>query len=222
MQAVERERARIAQDLHDDLCQTLTGISCLVQVSASRLSCAAPKETERLLDINRRVIEAMNSARAICHGLHPAQAVRANIRDTLRELARLSRERFPIKITTQFPQGGTRIPRHAPREQLLVFRIAQEAICNALRHGGATEIAISLDKTARGALRLRVADNGIGLKAEKNGAQGLGLRIMRCRASELNGSLTFGANPAPKKGACVQLDYSPGQDTLPESHFPSI
>lgn len=208
--AIEHERARIAQDLHDDICQILTGVSCLVQVSASNLAKQNPRESDRLLEINKRVIDAMNGARAICHDLHPAQAPRTTIRETLLELARLSRARYPVKIRARMPGRATRLPAHTPRQQLLVFRIAQEAICNAIRHGRATEITLSLSATAAGKqLLLCVEDNGLGLQPRKQSPDGLGMRIMRCRADELGGELAIAANPRPQKGARMQLIYFP-------------
>lgn len=208
-EAVQHERERIGQDLHDDICQILTGVSCLIQVSANRIQPDLPGEAGRLREINTRVIEAMNRARAICHGLHPVHTIGDTLGETLGELARQSAERFAIKIKLERLRKNTAIPAHTQKQLLSVFHIAQEAICNAIRHGQSTRITLRLGAHVGGRVTLQVEDNGRGLPRRKTAPEGIGLRTMRHRAARLGGAITLTPSPRAARGALLTLTYAP-------------
>ena len=199
----EREKNRIGQDLHDDLCQVLAGLSCLTRVLENRLAPKLPEEVSNLREINRQMVDAMDRTRALTHGLVPAKMQAGDPRPTLLELANQVELRFGVKVRLSF--HGT-IPSHELPELLQLYRIAQEAISNAIRHGRANSIKLDL-RRLRSSMQLTVRDNGIGFPAAKSPHEGIGLQIMRHRASLLGGGVHVGN--APRRGVLLKLQYQP-------------
>lgn len=203
LQINEREQNRIGQELHDDLCQVLAGLSCLTRVLENRLAPQLPHEADNLREINQQLVEAMDRTRALTHGLYPAKMRSGDARAALLELAKQVEVRFGVKVRTAF---SGRFPAHAAQEILQVYRIAQEAISNALRHGRATAIELAL--SCRGeTMQLRVRDNGTGFPKKESPRPGIGLQIMQHRAAQLGAQLRIGN--APRHGALVELHYHP-------------
>lgn len=214
LQAIERERERIGRDLHDDICQILTGVSCLLQVSAGRMAQTLPEESARLADINARVIDAMNRARAICHGLNPAKQTGRTIIDTINAIANQSSERFGVKVSKELPTNSmSAVRRHTDRQLRAIFHIAQEAICNAVRHGHASQITLRLVPCENGQISLHIQDNGTGIPKRKKTSDGLGLHIMRWRAAQLGGEIALTPAPQPACGTVLALTYTPAFST---------
>ncbi len=203
LQISEREQNRIGQDLHDDLCQVLAGLSCLTRVLENRLAPQLPHEVDNLREINRQLVDAMDRTRALTHGLYPAKMRSGDARPALQELAKQVAVRFGVEVHTDF-RG--RFPAHAAHEILHVYRIAQEAISNAIRHGRADRIDLSLERKDE-AMCLRVQDNGTGFRTAAGATPGIGLQIMRHRADQLGAKIQFGN--APDRGASVVLCYQP-------------
>ncbi len=203
LQISEREQNRIGQDLHDDLCQVLAGLSCLTRVLENRLAPQLPHEVDNLREINRQLVDAMDRTRALTHGLYPAKMRSGDARPALQELAKQVAVRFGVKVSTGF-RGH--FPAHAAQEILHVYRIAQEAISNAIRHGRADQIQLTLERKGE-AMCLRVQDNGTGFPSSSAPIQGIGLQIMRHRADQLGAKIQIGN--APHRGALVVLCYQP-------------
>lgn len=198
----EREQNRIGQDLHDDLCQVLAGVSCLMKILETRLDKTAPAEVTTLKEINQQVIDAMQRTRALTHGLFPGRIQITDIRGALLELAEQIRTRFSITVRAQF---SGRFPKHSSAQVIQIFRIAQEAVSNAIKHGRATEVTLRLEALPD-TMRLTLTDNGSGLsKASAASSDGVGLHIMSYRASMLGGSVTV-TNVKPN-GVSVCLSY---------------
>jgi len=203
LQVSEREKNRIGQDLHDDLCQVLAGLSCLTRVLENRLAPRLPEEVSNLREINRQMVDAMDRTRALTHGLVPANMKAGDPRPTLQTLAQQVQLRFGVKVLLAF--HGT-IPSHELAEMLQLYRIAQEAISNALRHGRANCIKLDL-RRLHSSMQLTVRDNGIGFPDSKSPHEGIGLQIMRHRASLLGGGVNVGN--APRRGVLLKLQYQP-------------
>lgn len=203
----EREQNRIGQDLHDDLCQVLAGLSCLTRVLENRLAPQLPHEVENLREINQQLVDAMDRTRALTHGLYPAKMRSGDARASLLELAKQVEIRFGLKVRTDF-RG--RFPAHAAHEILQVYRIAQEAISNAIRHGRATQIDLTLERRKNG-MRLSIRDNGTGFPSGAAPAPGIGLQIMRHRADQIGATIRTGN--APRRGALVVLQYQPASSS---------
>ena len=180
------EQRRIGEDLHDDVGQELTALGLL----SDSLTDSIQKNSPADLALTRKIREGLNRAlarvRAISRGLASVEADAALLPGALLDLAaRLSEN---SEVTCTFSADPS-VEIHNDQKARHLFLIAQEACSNAMRHGHARNIAISL--IARGNLVvLRIQDDGDGLPA--NPKEGLGLRIMRNRASVIQGSFEIG------------------------------
>lgn len=201
LRVCERERNRIGQELHDDVCQVLAGLSYMMQVLGGRLAREAPGLRHEFDELNADVIAAMERTRSMAHGLFPARLNYATLRHALREFSRQIRTRFSLEIALDLPR---RLPRHTPEQIIHIYRIAQEAVGNSIRHGRSTAVRIALEISA-GHAELRLEDNGTGFPAVDSRPEGIGLHVMQYRARILGGSLDLG-NRQPA-GAVVKLKY---------------
>lgn len=197
----EREQNRIGQDLHDDLCQVLAGVSCLMRVFEGRIAAKAPEEVDNLKELNLQIIDAMHRTRALTHGLFPGKIQVADIRGALLELASQVKARFKVDIKTQFVG---RFPKHSTAQIIQIYRISQEAMSNAIKHGRATEISVRLEAHTD-SMELSIKDNGLGFSKNDGASSGVGLNIMSYRASALGGE--FNLSSAPNQGATARLTY---------------
>ena len=186
LEAANREQQRIARDLHDGLGQELTGIALLLQSLATRLRAVAPRETKDLAYATSLVNEAIENTRSLAYGLAPVSADPGALPAALRALAQVARKPRQLKITVR---AGALSRIAVPTELAThLYRIVQEAITNAVRHGHARRIEIRL---AVGAHRstLTVTDDGCGIENTAEQAQGMGLRTMAHRARMIDGEL---------------------------------
>ena len=197
----EREQNRIGQDLHDDLCQVLAGVSCLMRVAEGRLASKVPEEVPGISELNQQIIDAMHRTRALTHGLFPGKIQIADVRGALLELAAQVRARFQVEVKTEFVG---RFPHHTTDQIIQIYRLAQEAISNAIKHGHATCIEVRLE-AQNANMSLSIIDNGTGLSQEEPGENGVGHHIMQYRTRTLGGELTI--RNAPKRGVVVTMTY---------------
>ncbi len=207
----EREKRRIGQDLHDELGQQLAGIEFVAQSLAGRLSALSPAAGAQAEEITRMVQRAMVHTRELAHGLSPIGLETDGLVPALRELAGSTKRIFRIDCRFRCKKQ-VMIQDHSVGIHL--YRIAQEAVSNAIKHGKARRVDIGL--TAYGdRIVLAVSDDGIGIpkhfKSDKT--KGMGLRVMRYRAGVLGGSLI--AQRQPNGGmtfVCSIKNYpSPGK-----------
>jgi len=201
LQVSEREQNRIGQDLHDDLCQVLAGVSCLLRVAEGRLAVKMPEEVANLSELNLQVVEAMKRTRALTHGLFPGKIQVADARGALLELVSQVRARFQVEVKTTFTG---RFPQHSANQTIQIYRLAQEAISNAIKHGQATCIEIQL-KAKPTTMLLSIIDNGTGMSQSESDEKGVGLHIMQYRANTLGGELDI--RNASKQGVIVTFEY---------------
>jgi signal transduction histidine kinase len=180
-----REQMRIGQDLHDRLGQHLTGIGFKSQVLAEDLQAKQVAEASTASTIVEMVSDAINQTRGLARGLYPVHLEADGLMTALNELAAQTQSLFNIRC------------RFVCEEPILiydvsvathVYRIAQEALNNAVRHGKPKEIELALLGDGD-AVELRIADNGAGFDLEANSKQGLGLSIMQYRARMIDGAL---------------------------------
>ena len=186
----EHERQRIGHDLHDDLCQQLTGIEFLSQTLAGRLSKLSADDAGRAREIAQMVRKSINHTRELAHGLAPVQLETMGLTGALEELAQRTRKVF--KIDCRF-RSKARAWNHDPALGIHLYRIAQEAVSNALKHGRAKRVDIGLARN-RFRLVLAVKDDGIGLPRKLRESKGAGLRLMQYRAGVVNGTLVVRRN----------------------------
>ncbi|MGH7995837.1 MAG: ATP-binding protein [Opitutaceae bacterium] len=184
----DEEKRRIGADLHDGLGQYLTGIACLVTALRDRLKAEGSGEVEKATHIAGLVNASLERTRLLARGLCPVQVEQSGLYAALQDLA-FQAERLH-GVHCRFRNGGLHLA-FEPDDALHVYRIAQEAVHNAIRHGGADRIVVRLE-TAE-APRLVVEDNGCGFDPlQQAHHRGLGLHLMRQRASLLGGAFEIG------------------------------
>jgi two-component system CheB/CheR fusion protein len=188
----EREQRRIGQDLHDGLCQHLAGIEMLAQVLAQKLAPKAKDGSARATEIAKAVREAISQTRLLARGLSPVTLESEGLMSALAELALNMEKMFQVRCVFDCPEV-VKFDDHAAATHL--FRIAQEAVSNAIKHGKAKNISIRLTETASH-LHLRVSDDGIGFPEKFTAGSGMGLRIMQSRIGMVGGALTIQRPPA--------------------------
>jgi signal transduction histidine kinase len=203
----EREQQRIGHDLHDSLCQHLTGVALAGEVLSEQLAAKSLPEVKAIDHIVEMVEGAIELTRTLARGLHPFELEGEGFTDALRELAATITEDFhmPCAFDCDRPVeiGDPDVATH-------LYRIAQEAITNAVKHSHAKEIVVRLESGA-GGLTLTISDDGIGIPPKISG--GMGLRTMAYRASVIGA--TFNVESQPSGGAKVTC-------TLPAGGVPSL
>ena len=187
--AGDRERRAIAHDLHDGMGQLLTGIALRTQLIQRELARSSPALAFDLAEIVNNLNEAMAEARQFAQGLDPVRLRGDGLAAALRELC--GRTERGTGIRCQF-HHDLRPLALTDGDARHLYRIAQEAMTNAIRHGLATHIDVVLNATSR-RLSLIVHDNGIGFADDHRA--GMGMRSMRQRASVLAGSLELKSKP---------------------------
>jgi signal transduction histidine kinase len=179
----ERERRRIALELHDSLGQSLAVIR-----NRALMSLDKPDEHQRLLDQMREISEAsasaLQEAREIAHNLHPGQIEHLGLPAALNTLIESIRGGSSIQFETKIEEPQTAVSRD---EAINIYRIAQESLSNVIKHSQADRVVVALYET-KGHLYFTVEDNGRGIPAAKTDG-GLGLKGIRERAQIINADL---------------------------------
>ncbi len=179
-----REQRRIGQDLHDSLCQHLAGIGFMTKVLERKLAAGAPVESADAAELVSLLDEAITLTRGYARGLNPVR-LDEGLMAALGELAANTERLFGVRCLFEHDE-----PVHVGSEDVAthVYRIMQEALNNAIKHGKADLISVSFH-TAKNVHSLTIRDNGTGLPAASSRGKGMGLNIMRYRASMIGGSL---------------------------------
>jgi two-component system, LuxR family, sensor kinase FixL len=198
----ERERQRIGYDLHDTLGQQLAGIAFLSKVLAQRLATHHAAEATRAAQIVTFVNQAMEQARTLAGGLAPVTLETYGLVFALQELATSVEALFhcTCKVSSHH---AIHITDHAVAMHL--YRIVQEAVNNAIKHGKAQQIMITLSAW-QGHMTLMVRDNGVGFPTDAAARRGMGLRIMHHRARMIGAMLEV--QPGAHGGTCVSCTLS--------------
>ncbi len=191
----EKEQSRIGLELHDSVGQELTGLGMMANALAERLETAVPEK-----NIAARLVQGIDrvhrQVRSLSRGLVPVQLESKGLWAALGDLAASVGEQSGVEITFECPQRCD-VTNHSRATEL--FRIAQEAVSNALRHGRPQHIRIMLRSAPEG-LCLSVQDDGVGIQRQQQFG-GMGLRIMEFRAERIGGLLQIA--PAETKGTIV-------------------
>ncbi len=208
LRAAEDERRRIGQDLHDGLGQMLTGTGLRARRLAKRLAAAESPDAPLADELVTLIDEADATTRAIARGLVPVDIETGGLADALDRLADRSVRLLGAEVRVERVGDD---PALAPSAATHLFRIAQEAVSNAVRHGRAARVLITLAGGDRQS-RLRIADDGVGFPARPaaadlpapvrpNDDRGMGVRIMHYRARVAGGELDI--RPGPDGGTVV-------------------
>jgi signal transduction histidine kinase len=179
------ERRRIGHDLHDGLGQQLTGISLLSASLAQRIATGGSYSADDAEKISQLVTQSIGWTRDLARGLAPVTLEAEGLFAALQELAQNAQVIF--RVCCQCRCQGTQ-PVLERQRAMHLYRIVQEAVSNAVKHGRAKNIGIELS-THENRLQLSVVDDGCGLSAKTKANPGIGLRIMQYRATMLGASL---------------------------------
>ena len=186
LEILDHEKERLGRELHDGLCQSLAGIGALSATLSKKLlansdsvGSAAAAEITELLN------ESIGDARGLARGLSPI-AANVGLSDALEALALNVRQIFRVSCTLTgdrpFPNQDNEVEGH-------LFRIAQEAVNNAVAHGRPEQIEIRLSSAGAGG-ELSVRDDGVGILLNETAAEGIGMHTMAYRARMIDASLT--------------------------------
>ena len=188
----EHERQRIGRDLHDGLGQHLHGVSFLAALLEKDLREDRSRHALEARQLKEYILDSLELMRGLAHGLQPVDSNPEGLMAGLNDLAKRTRKLFRIDCRFDCP-ADVLVERHGAAIHL--YRIAQEALNNAVKHGKATRVNIKLGVEPRRII-LRVCDNGTGIRLANRNGQGMGLQIMRYRADALNGLLLMKRKPA--------------------------
>jgi signal transduction histidine kinase len=195
--SVLEERARLARELHDAVSQKLFSIRVKARAAAVLVSRDPGRAITELDSIAALSGQAHAELRAVIDGLAPPDLSAGGLAGSLRSYAVLAGRTYGVTVAF----AARDVPALGAQRETALYRIAQEALHNALRHSGASKVCVSL-KVAQGRLVLEVTDRGRGF-APDAAPGGLGLASMRERAATAGGSLTI--RSAPGEGTTVRL-----------------
>ena len=195
---VEREQQRIGQDIHDGLCHQLAGIGFSIGLIARDLPDTLNAKS-KLTDVVGNIRGAILEAQMLARGLSPVQLESDGLMSALQELVS-SIERL-FKISCRFDcEQPVLVEDNAVATH--VYRIAQGAIHNAIKHGHATHVTLTL--AGSGEYTLTISDDGLGLSAEFSSSKGMGVHIMKYRAGMIGGRLSIApGQPSGTKVICT-------------------
>lgn len=200
------EQQRIGQDLHDGLGQQLTAIEFMCHALQANLAPTNPALERQAAKVCASLREAVAQTRALSRGLTPVKPDRGGLMEALSYLAEgtdaLGRVKCRFKCPVPVFIEDSQVAEH-------LFRIAQEAVNNALKHGQPSSIRIELTRR-NGETRLRISDDGRGLPRFQKVANGMGLQVMHHRANVAGGTLAIVS--APGRGVTVECSL-PGHKT---------
>ena len=181
----DREQRRIGQDLHDGLGQQLTAIEFMCQSLRADLKGASPEVREQVSALSAFLRQAITQTRALAHGLTAFMLDASGVQGALAELVESTNNLGRAKCRFVCP-AAVRVKDTETAVHL--YRIAQEAIGNALKHAAATEIVVSLVER-NGIVTLKIADDGNGLPKSDGRPRGVGMQVMQHRASTIGAEL---------------------------------
>jgi signal transduction histidine kinase len=208
LSAQEAERSRIARELHDDFGQQLA----LLSIHLEQLNGANPIKKNDADSLARAALERVHSIadslRALSHRLHPAKLHLIGLVPALTSLQReLTRSDLTVTFRHDDVPGGLR-----HEITLCLYRVVQEALQNAIKHGAARQVSVSLRRAGE-QLLLTVVDDGVGFSVENEWGKGLGLVSMEERLESIDGTVTIHSRP----GAGTRLEVSVPLPTVQDS-----
>jgi signal transduction histidine kinase len=186
LDAVAQAQQRMGSELHDGLCQQLTGLLMLARMLAARAERGHPITVAELTPLCEHLAGCVAEARAVAQSLYPVVLSQFGLVDALEQMCAAATSLSRVRCTCRAALGGA-----APPEDVTIhlFRIAQEALANAIRHGRAGEVEVALERLP-GTLVLSVRDDGVGVPADLTPGRGMGIHSMMYRAQAIGGWLT--------------------------------
>jgi len=199
-EATMREQRRLGHELHDGLGQELTGLAMLAASLARSRSSSDPGLARELEELSAIASKTIATCKNIARGLAPVDNAQGGLSDALRGLtAELARQASDLEIVYSEDTAAAMVISVDACNHL--FRIAQEALTNALAHASARTVRVQLSVDAA-SVCLEVSDDGRGIPGDSVGGSGIGLRTMRDRATAIRAQLTVSA--ASRGGTLVR------------------
>jgi PAS domain S-box-containing protein len=202
--AQEKERRRLARELHDDICQKLAMLSLKIEKVSKGWGRGQMSVTDQLEQIWQQCSNLTGDVQALSHELHPSILDNLGLATAVKSFCREVSEQSAVVV--EFV--GKNIPDSLPREVALsLFRVVQEGVRNAIKHSGQRHFEVRIEGTSS-ELELEVSDEGVGFDAaNRNNGGGLGLVSMAERIHQVNGTFTIDSQPnaGTRIHACVPL-----------------
>jgi signal transduction histidine kinase len=208
----ERERQRIGRDLHDGVCQYLAAIGFTAGLLKKELEKVSPPHAKIAGDVAELLHDAIVRTRDLSRGLSPVDREERGLESALADLASTSARLMGISCTFLCPEP---VPIEDNGVSVHLFRIAQEALNNATKHGHAQSIVINLREMAQ-KLSLTVSDNGTGFHPPPAEQRGIGLNIMAYRARSVGGILKIEENSPTGTIVSCTIDKSANAELIPD------
>jgi two-component system sensor kinase FixL len=199
IEIANRERRRLGADLHDGLGQELTGISLMLRSFSKRAGLAAFEVAPELDEIITLVNHAIQSARKMALGISPVTLERGGLLPALQTLVGWSRKSYNICVRLRLSIRSPLLIGESAAAHL--YLIVQEAINNAVKHGHAGSIVVTL-RTSRSLVSLSITDDGVGIGEHAARGGGMGLKLMEYRSAVIGGVMTV--KRMPKGGTRVR------------------
>jgi signal transduction histidine kinase len=198
--ASEREQRSIGQSLQEDVCQSLAGIEAATVALTKALKAKARPESALAADIAAEVHESVQHARRFANMLQPVSLLEQGLVAAIENLTVHVQESSGISCHFK----GDDLRHIVAADATHLYRIAQEALNNAVQHANASRVEVGLSNSDRD-LTLTIGDNGLGLAETSEPGAGLGLQIMRYRSDLIGATLTIQSKPGP--GTVVSCCY---------------
>jgi signal transduction histidine kinase len=190
--SAENERRRIGHELHDSIGQHLTAVLMTANALHEAMADQAPELSGKTQALTQQLRDTLAEVRGLSHGLAPVPLWERGLEYALQALADSTSSHSQVRCVFECPVAA---PDCSEAVAGNLYRIAQEAVSNALKHASPKEIRIGLERQAD-SLVLEVDDDGVGLPDTLPAGAGIGFRVMRHRASVMAGRLEAGAHPA--------------------------
>jgi len=203
----EWEQQRIGQDLHDSLSQQLAGIAYLGKVLEQRLAAKSMEEANDATEIISLIDDAITQTKGLARGLYPIRMEDIGLMNALGELARTVEKLFTVTCHFEY---DTPVLIRDTINAIHLYRIVQEAVNNAIKHGRATEIVISF-ATDKGITSLTIWDNGVGFRKTHKDVKGMGISTMKYRANMVGASINIQSD---KNGTKVSCSFQTKKDEI--------
>jgi signal transduction histidine kinase len=184
----EHEQRRLGQDIHDSLCQHLTGTAFASQVLAQKLKSQGSAQAPNAVRVVELIEDGITLSRNLARGLTSVRLSTDGLMEALEDFAASTSDLFKISCRFECPLP---VLVEDPETAEHLYRIAQEAVGNAIKHGHAKNIVIQLEVSESGIL-LSVLDDGTGLQPDPTNGEGMGLRIMSYRAQVIGAKFNIG------------------------------
>jgi PAS domain S-box-containing protein len=189
LKIADKEQARLGHDLHDGVGQTMTGLVIMAEALEAELSGESKELAGRILELLR---QSVGEVRRMSHGMSPTSVRYRGLVGALQLLAETVEKNFRTPCSAELDPT---VIVHDEERQTHLFRIAQEAVNNALRHGRPKQIRIALTRLSASEGELRISDDGGGMKKSKKNHPGIGMRVMQYRAELISASIEVEGKP---------------------------